>query len=396
MASARANAMFQSLGHICRLSLIILGCALAASSMATDAGPPVKTRDWPLVRGDAQARGVAHGDLSGQLDLLWKFSTKEGGFEGSAVIVDGVVYAGSLDGNLYAIDLASGQKKWAYKTELGFSASPAVAGGLVYVGDADGKFYCIDAAKGEFKWSFEAQAEIDSSANFHKDRVLFGSQDSNLYCLDAKSGELVWKYAIGDQIRCSPTVVGDRAFVAGCDSKLHVVDLTTGKAMGTVPIGAPTGSTPAVEGDFAYFGTEGATFFCIDYQQAKVVWTYEAKRKMPLRSSVAVTDNLVIFGGRDKLVMALAKSDGTRQWSYPTRARVDSSPVVVGDRVFVGSADGRLYGFDLKGDLRWEYEAGGQFTASPAVAGDRLVIGNTDGTLFCFGHKSAAKGPGTN
>ena len=388
--------MFQSRCHACRVSSPLIWCALIGLAIAATATPQGTTTDWPLVRGDAQARGVAHGTLREPLEVLWKFSAKEGGFEGSAVIVAGVVYVGSLDGNLYAIDLASGKKKWAYKTELGFSASPAVAGGLVYVGDADGKFYCVDA-KGDLKWTFDAEAEIDSSANFHKGRVLFGSQDANLYCLDGRSGHLVWKYAIGDQIRCSPTVVGDRAFVAGCDSKLHVVDLTTGKAIGTVPIGAPTGSTPAVDGDYAYFGTEGATFFCIDYQQAKVVWTYKAKRNMPLRSSAAIAENLVIFGGRDKRVMALAKSDGMEQWSFATRARVDGSPVVVGDRVFIGSADGRLYGFDLKGNKVWEYEAGSQFTASPAVADDRLVIGNTDGTLFCFGRsKAAAKGPGTN
>ena len=70
------------------------------------------------------------------------------------------------------------------------------------------------------------------------------------------------------------------------------------------------------------------------------------------------------------------------------RARVDSCPVVVGERVFVAAYDGRLYALDRKtGEKMWSYEAGGRFDASPAVAAGRLVIGNKDGTLYCFGEE---------
>ena len=61
-------------------------------------------------------------------------------------------------------------------------------------------------------------------------------------------------------------------------------------------------------------------------------------------------------------------------------------------RVFVGSADGRLYalGSGKTGEKVWEYEAGGDFAGSPAVAAGRLVIGNDDGTLYCFGEATKA------
>ena len=121
---------------------------------------------------------------------------------------------------------------------------------------------------------------------------------------------------------------------------------------------------------------------------AKVVWTYKAQRNAPIRSSAAVSEDLVIFGSRDKLVTALRAKDGQKAWSFATRSRVDGSPVVVGERVFIGSADGRLYALDREtGHKLWDYEAGGRFTSSPAVARGKLVIGNEDGTLYCFGSK---------
>jgi outer membrane protein assembly factor BamB len=77
---------------------------------------------------------------------------------------------------------------------------------------------------------------------------------------------------------------------------------------------------------------------------------------------------------------------GKGLWTVATQARVESSPAVVGSRVFVGSSDGRLYALDLAHGTRlWEFNAGGALSASPAVAAGRLVIGSQDGRVYCFG-----------
>lgn len=380
------------------MALAVLGCS---QSLEVTAAPPAAAQRraeprptepavgaWPVFRGDAVADGVAQSPLPERLEVLWKFSAKEHGFEATVAIDGGMVFAGCLDGNLYALSLADGKEIWKFHTELGFSAPASVRDGRVYVGDTDGKFYCFEAATGKPLWGAEASGEINSGANFYKNKVLFGSQDATLYCLDAADGTLAWKYTIGDQIRCSPTVVEGRAFLAGCDAKLHIIDLDKGEAVATVEIDAPTGSTPAARDSRVYFGTEGSSFFCIDWKEAKTAWTMRSPHNMPFRSSAALTGEAVIFGGRDKQVYALDPLDGHELWKFATRSRVDSSPVVVGSRVFFGNSDGRLYALDHRsGKKVWEYEAGGDFTASPAVAAGRLVIGNTDGALYCFGAK---------
>ena len=75
-------------------------------------------------------------------------------------------------------------------------------------------------------------------------------------------------------------------------------------------------------------------------------------------------------------------------WTFATRGQVDSSPVVCGDKVLVGSNDGRLYMVSLKtGKRLWDYETDDAITASPAVAGGQVIIGSEDGTVYCFGTK---------
>ena len=69
---------------------------------------------------------------------------------------------------------------------------------------------------------------------------------------------------------------------------------------------------------------------------------------------------------------------------------MESSPVVAGDRVIVGSDDGRLYIVSLTdGTERWNYELGQPVQSSPAVVDGHIVIGCDDGSVYCFG-----SGPG--
>lgn len=365
------------------LVALLFSPSLGAAELAVPPAP----KDWPMGRGDGLARGVSGAALPEKLSVVWKHQVKDGAFEATAAIVDGVVYIGDLDGHLMALDLRTGKQRWQVTLDAGFIASPAVRDKMLYVGDIEGILhaYTLD---GKEKWKYETGAEIDSGVNFYKENILVGSQDATLYCLQP-DGKLLWQFTIDDQIRCTPTVVENRAFVAGCDGKLHVIDLDKGMAVDDVVIEAPTGTTPAVQGDMVYFGTEGATFFGIDWRKAAVVWTYRApQRPQAYRSSASVAGDLLVVGGRNNRVNALATLDGKEVWAFATRKKVDSSPVIVGDRVFVGSSDGRLYALDLKtGKERWQYDAGAGFTGSPAVADGHLVIASEDGVIYCFGGK---------
>ena len=147
--------------------------------------------------------------------------------------------------------------------------------------------------------------------------------------------------------------------------------------------------TPAAQGDYVYFGTEGGEFLGVNWKEAVKAWTFTGKGgTQPYRSSAAATAKQVIFGSRSKRVYSLDPANGDLQWSFASKQRIDSSPVIVGDRVYVAAADGRIYGLNLdSGDKEWEYEAKGGFTGSPAVAAGKLVIASDEGVVYCFGEK---------
>ena len=147
-----------------------------------------------------------------------------------------------------------------------------------------------------------------------------------------------------------------------------------------------------------FFGTEGGTFYGIDVNNADgnvpaPLWTYrDPRRGQPIRSAAAVTEEMLVFGSQGKAVFAIEPKTGEERWKLPTRSRVDSSPVIAGDRVVAATSAGKLYLLDTinNGEVKWEADFGGGFAASPAVVEGKLIIGNTDGTLYCFGAKESA------
>ena len=66
----------------------------------------------------------------------------------AAVVANGVVYVGSADANVYALNAATGNRLWSYATGDAVFASPAVVNGDLYVGSFDGNVYMFDLAAG--------------------------------------------------------------------------------------------------------------------------------------------------------------------------------------------------------------------------------------------------------
>ena len=94
----------------------------------------------------------------------------------------------------------------------------------------------------------------------------------------------------------------------------------------------------------------------------------------------------VVFGGRDKKLHCLRRDDGSVLWTFPTRRKVDGSPVICGDKVVFGSGDGRLYLLRLSdGSELWRYDIGRPVFSSPAVVDSVVVVGASDGRVYAFG-----------
>lgn len=361
----------------------VLLCLLALSPAKAQETPG---DNWSQFRGNHQLTGVSQSNVPSSLKQLWTYEAGES-IESSAAIVGGTVFVGSQKGELVALSLDNGSVYWKFSTgnPIGES-SPAYGNGAVFIGDLGGWLNALNASDGRKLWAFKTNGEIKSSPVVIGDRVLIGSYDEHLYCLNARNGSLLWKFKTNGPVHATPGISDGMAFIAGCDEMFRAIRIADGKEVFSVSSGAYTGASPALRSGSAFYGTFDNEVLSVNLAERKIAWHYEhPQRKFPFYSSAAVTSTRVVLGGRDKLVHGITLN-GKAAWTFTTRARVESSPAIAGDRVFVGSNDGRFYVLSLtNGAKLWEFEAGAPLSASPAIANGRIVIGSQDGRLYCFG-----------
>lgn len=341
---------------------------------------------WTQFRGGTEQQGVAGGALPNDLEPAWTFEVAEG-TESTAAIAGGRVYVPSLAGKLYALAFADGQLLWTYDAAgEEVKSSPLVHEGTVYFGDEYGRFHAVDAETGKGRWKIEVDGPISGSANLGDGCILFGSYDDFIYCVAPADGAVVWKVETQGYVHGSPAFTGGKVISSGCDGFLRLVDVKTGATDVEVQVGSYVAASPAVRDATAYFGTFGNVVVAVSLKDAKVLWSYDPPdRDFPFYSSAAVTADLVVVGGRDKLVHALDRATGKAVWTHTAGGKVDASPVVAGDRVYVADAAGVVAALSLAdGSVTWQYETGSGFTASPAIAAGRLVIGTDDGVVYAF------------
>jgi outer membrane protein assembly factor BamB len=343
--------------------------------------------DWVQFRGNPQLTGVTNSNPAKTPRVAWTYEAGDA-VESSAAIAGGAVYVGAATGEVLAIDLETGKLRWKYKAgESIGESSPAVSGGIVYIGDLDGTIHALDIADGKSRWKRKTGGEIKSSPVVASGKVLIGSYDGNLYAVDAANGELAWQYKTKAQVHATPAVSNGLAFISGCDGILRAIRIADGRQAYQVEIGSYTGASPALDGQFAYFGTFNNEVVAANLQRRRIVWRYEhPERKFPFYATAAVWGGKIFAGGRDKMMHALDAKSGKELWSFMTKARVDSSPVVTRDgRLWFGSNDINLYVLDANtGKEVWKFSAGAPISASPALDGDRVVISAQDGRIYCL------------
>jgi outer membrane protein assembly factor BamB len=269
----------------------------------------------------------------------------------SPTVWNGVIYFGSGDGNVYSLDAATGSLRWKYKTGDVVHASPAIVEGKLYIGSWDSYFYALDAATGKELWRFKTgedpnihnQVGIQSSATVAKGVVYFGCRDSNLYALDVATGRERWVYSNhGSWVITSPVVRDDRIYFATSDSALlHILNASDGSAIDSIEFRWPIFSSPSIAGSTLYLAGQDGKLVAIDLGSRKIVWTFQTDGSRNNLSRLMKPDGSPRYEAAfasdfyDDLLVGVNKmhSVGT----------ILSSPVVSGNVVYIGSADGNLY-----------------------------------------------------
>jgi outer membrane protein assembly factor BamB len=419
----------------------------AAVAAAADGGV-----DWPMFHADPTHSGTTtettlKASNAALLNLRWQANMGNASNTSPAVVYNAtlgkrVVYQGSKNGTMAAIDAANGERIWGYPSGAELSSSPAVFGNVVYFGDDNSLLHAVNATTGAFICSFPTGGIINASpvvANTADGLVVYvgdngtggGNDGGNIWAINAVDPNaapdcgLKWSYnAFGTATEPHPEAGsssppafaadanGRNLIVVGSsssDNAVYAFDALTGARVWrfqtpyTFPdsdVGAgPTVSAPGVNGfasGVAYVTGKNKIVHALNLTTGTQIWAFDIRAATGNADggtrSTAALDGDRLYVGYGQGVFALNAKTGARLWNTPTDAKIEviSAPALSGpadDRVlFVGDLSGKITAMKAAdGAKLWTYQTGNYVYSSAAVSGGKVFIGSGDGFLYAFG-----------
>jgi len=319
-------------------------------------------------------------------------------------------------------------ENYRYRTEEYGSAAADPARGLVYVGSRDGALLALDDRRGEFVWELEIGGGlsgvpilivVDREAGLahvagpseRPDWMLVGNDDGALTAIDLDTREIVWRYRTSGLIR-TPAVLGDGlVYFANSRDEVFAVSLLDGEWVWQF--------SGQFQKDFTVFGRAGLAYLAPDQPgehvdtlgETGVIYTGLADGKVvaldaiggstkwieplaPLdgeRVFVDVDTTPILDPARGELlvanqasgVFALSLADGGRRWNTRILA-VGSLAEAPGGVVLAASSREGLFGLERDGRIRWHQQLDPGSLATPLVVGTTAFVAHSDAGLMVF------------
>ena len=303
----------------------------------------------PAISGDLVVVGAGDGNVYG-LELRtgherWRVPT-QGRIRSSAAIANGTAFIGSADGLLYAIGIDSGRVRWTFRTagadlssrEADYDrrtivSSPNVTNGTVFFGSRDGAFYAVDAATGSKKWHIEHEGTSWGvvSPVVADSLVLGGTSDTGLlYALNIDSGRVVWRQTLNSWHWASPALSAGVVYAADALGWLHARQAATGATQWSFKLPAAIYASPVLADSVIYVGADdGALYAVLTHQgpapRRAVFWDDSLRRVSSLGRGPGIeriAQYLEFFRGFERL-------NGTSLEPFMLERIRDSVPSVV-------------------------------------------------------------------
>lgn len=220
----------------------------------------------------------------------------------------------------------------------------------------------------------------------------------------AASGDLLWRLPVGSAIWGDIKVDGQIAYFGSDDGNLNAVDIQGRQLVWQFHTKGRVRSAPAFKGQLLYFSSDDGYLYCLDKTTGQLHWKLdlgdgEAPRNLPGneapwdfdwgKSSPVVQGNRVFIGSANGYLYAVNAKNGDLLWRFQAQDRVRATPVVQGNVVYLSSWDTHVYAVTAaKGELLWKRPTGGRVVSAPALIDGKVIVGSRDARLHAWSAKT--------
>ena len=355
-----------------------------------------ENEDWLFAGGVPENTNISKSDavFSFPLNLYWEFDADAGFSKNCLSVADAVLFASTLKGECYAIDVSSGRSLG--RIELGGAASycvPAISGNnliLTSTGNRSARIVKASLVSGLIKWD-RFVGFVESSPVIYDNDVFVCSVNGKVYRLSLQTGKIVWTASASDkgrnhpQFYSSPVISEGRLFAGAVNGMFYCFSTRNGQELWKFKTEASVFSDASADSGKVFFGSDDGYFYCLD-TAGSLVWKTGLNTRF-LSASTFYSDQ-VITAGMDGRVYSINRNDGKVKWAFASKGPVSGTPVRHGEHLLFGSYDKRIYCLRADDGSRvWSHETEGRLRSSPLIWKDYIFIAGDDKYIYCFSNK---------
>jgi len=238
-----------------------------------------------------------------------------GAVVGNPIVVKDMLYVGSSDGKLYALDVVMGKEKWEpFDTGGKIWTSPAVDDDVVYVSNYKRELFAVSSTDGNLLWEIELPAAISSSPVISGDSIYFGTFGRNLCAVALSDGSEKWKFEGGNWFWATP-IVKDGIIYAGClDHNIYAIDVSTGKELWRFTADDQVVSTPVLVDNFLVAASESGAIYILEPDSGDLVRSVSIGYQV--MAPLYAEENMVYVHARNRCVYAIDVQTGDKVWEF--------------------------------------------------------------------------------
>jgi outer membrane protein assembly factor BamB len=304
---------------------------------------------------------------------VWSFGTGNI-IESPVVVANGVVYFGSTDNNVYAVNAHNGDRVWSYGAGDAVQTGIAVADGAVYASSFEGDLFSLDASSGTRIWSYPAQSVSAASVAVADGTVYTSGLGAIIMALSVSNGTKKWDLAQDGEGMRGIALAGHVVYLGTSGGDVYALHGGGGKVIWSFPANGEITSGVAFADGVVYAGSFGQSIYALNARNGRQVWTYQTGGQVA--SGIAVANGIVYAASADSNLYALSASGGKVVWKLPTSGQVQSGIAVANGTVYAGDSSGNLYAVNARnGHKIWEYALAGVIESGIAVANGIVYFG---------------------
>lgn len=326
------------------------------------------------------------------IKVNWEYRHQDD-ISGGFVVDKGILYTGTFDGSLLALDQSSGKKLWSYHAGGRIFSTPAVSGNRIVFTSTEGYVYCV-SKQGKLLWKYASKKPVVSSPLINNDRVYTGFSDHSFRCLDLSDGSLIWDFNEVEGFVQTALLYNNMVYFGAWDSNIYALDQNTGKLKWKWSNQRSRAYSPAMAAPIGAYGriftvTPDYYITCFDAESGEIIWR-ETKDDIPVWFSSGLSEDstLLFVKTRNNRGAAVSTTAPAMQAAFNTAIPInnDSSPTRIpekGGTVFFSSNNGNIIAVSKHaGEALWEYKAGGSsINKILPVKSDEFLVSTNEGKI---------------